>query len=174
MKRIILIAIVAGCFGAYHARAGSVWDTVGDFFAANPTNKWDLSGYGIALNSDDFAEGVRPNGWGGGTRIGYWLNPSVGAALDANYAQSSWTFTSLALTARGTFAIGEAARVTPYVLAGAGWNINGPARSVVAVAGGGAVLDLKPVRWFKFFGEFQHVTTSEPQNRVLFGIVKSF
>lgn len=173
MKTIKHIIVITALTLTTYAHAGFL-DVVGDFFANNPTNRWDLSGYGIALNSDNFAEGVKPDGWGGGTRIGYWATPFLGAALDLNYAASSWTFTSLALTARGTFSIGSVADVTPYASAGAGWNINGPEKSIVAVAGAGAVLDIKKIRWFKLFAEYQHVTTTEPQNRILFGITKSF
>jgi hypothetical protein len=169
-----LTTLALACCAGFTCSAGSLWDAVGDFFANNPTNSWDVSGYGIYLNSGKLAEGVKPNGFGGGARLGYWLSPSVGAALDASYADSSWTFMSLGLAGRGTVNVGGYASLTLYATAGPGWNVRGPEQRLVAEAGGGAVLEIKALKWLQFFGEYQYITTSAPQERIIFGLVRRF
>ncbi len=166
--------LAAVCLLAFNAQAGSAWDTIGDFFAANPTNSFDLSAYGLKNLSTE-VPGIA-NGLGGGARIGYWLTPSVGAALDVSYCESSWTFASLGLAGRGTFHVGSLLDVTPYVSAGPGWNIEatGLGQSIVAVAGGGATITITKWKGLSFFAEYTKVLTEKQQDRVQFGITKRF
>lgn len=143
-------------------------DTAKQFVANNPTNTWDTSVYALANRTSKF-------GYGGGVRVGYWMNPSVGAALDANYCDSSWTFTSLGLTARGTVNVSTIATVSPYATVGAGWNINGAQQTVVAVVGAGGTLHIKGWDYFDLFGEYQKVTLSpDSQQRLLVGLTRKF
>jgi hypothetical protein len=167
--------------------ASSIGNIFKDFFHNNPTNTWDVSGYGVVSRSDHF-------GYGAGTRVGYWMTPVAGAALDFNYCDSSWTFTSLALAARGTIKLSTLGTASPYASLGAGWNIRGGpvstsansfsisggpnatiySSSVVGVVATGAQVHLNLIQWFDFFGEYQHLTMSPNQDRVLFGITHRF
>ena len=113
-------------------------------------------------------------GLGGGARIAYWVDKSIGAALDASYCDSSWTFASLALAGRGTFNLGTVAKFTPYVTAGPGWNIRGPSQSVVAVAGGGGSLSFTKLPKLAFFGEFVTILNDTSVQRVQAGITYRF
>jgi hypothetical protein len=170
---IALLALFAVGARAQTNTPSGIGQTVKNFFANNPTNTWDVSGYGLASRSDHF-------GYGAGTRFGYWLTPSVGAALDFNYCDSSWTFTSLGLAGRGTINVGPLGSVSPYASIGAGWNIRGGTvpgsynQSVVAVAGGGATIHIAAIKWFDFVGEYQHLTMNPNQDRILFGITRRF
>jgi hypothetical protein len=176
--KLILLAAVIGlvaliAVGARGQDSTGIGGIVKDFFANNPTNTWDVSGFGLVSRSDHF-------GYGAGTRVGYWITPSVGAALDFNYCDSSWTFTSLGLAGRGTINVKNIGFVSPYATVGAGWNINGGdvpgtyQQSVVAVAGTGATIHINAIKWFDFVGEYQHVTMTPNQDRILFGITRRF
>jgi len=170
MKKLTTLA--ATLLLAFTTSAG-IMDVVSDFFAANPTNSWDVSTYGLK-NVTSETPGIS-GGLGAGARIGYWLTPFAGVALDGSYCDSSWTFASLGIAARGTFRIGTVATVTPYVTAGPGWNIQSDlTKEVVAVAGAGA-----SVTWTKYpsvsaFGEYVSILTDKQQNRVQFGLTKRF
>ena len=154
----------------------SIGTTVAQFFANNPQNSWDVSGYG--LNNVAQSQLDISKGWGGGARVGYWLNPSVGASLDLSYCNSSWTFASIGLAGRGTITFGTLGTISPYITAGPGLNIksaaNGATPTVVVVAGGGATIHVNAIKWCDFFGEYRHVTTTEPQDLIAFGITKHF
>jgi len=182
MKKL-LTTILSACLLAASLSAqaqtnsGSILGTIEAFFANNPTNSWETSVYG--LNNITQSKLSLADGWGGGARIGYWLTRSVGANLDVSYCDSSWTFASLGLAGRGTINLGTLGSVTPYITAGPGWNAKTKdgvtTQKAVVVAGGGATLDLKAIKWCSFFAEYDHVTTSpDPQNRIIFGITKRF
>lgn len=145
---------------------GGVWGTISDFFANNPTNTFDLTGYGIY--------DITTKGAGGGARVGYWITPSVGAALDVGYCDSSWTFANLGLSGRGTVKLGDIANLTLHASAGPGWNINGQSQSVVVFASTGGTLHINKWKYFDFLGEYQHVTTEANQDRVIFGLTRKF
>jgi hypothetical protein len=171
MKRIVAILAL---FGAILARAEGPLDWVNQFFSNNPTEKWDVWAYGIHLNSPGKADGVAAYGFGGGTALSYWLNPAVGAKLSLDWADSSWTLASLGMSARGTIRFGDSISVSPFVEAGPGWNVRGPAKSIVAVAGGGATVSISGLP-FDIFGGYQYITTSpKEQERILFGVNFSF
>jgi hypothetical protein len=42
------------------------------------------------------------------------------------------------------------------------------------VAASGATVHINAIQWFDFFGEYQHLTTTPGQDRVLFGITWKF
>jgi hypothetical protein len=154
----------------------SIGTTVAAFFAGNPTNSWDVSAYGVCNTKSTLQDVAK--GWGAGARVGYWLNPSVGASIDLSYCDSSWTFASIGLAGRGTIKLGSIGTVSPYITAGPGVNIKSSASGVeptiVVVAGGGATLHFDKLKWCDFFGEYRHVTTTEAQDLITFGIVKKF
>ena len=183
MKRIKVAAAIIGLALASvitvpaQTNTGGFWDTIGQFLSNNPTNSWDVSAYAV-YNLTDTPESVADN-LGAGTRISYWIDPSIGAALDFSYCNNSWTFASLALQARGTIHLKNFADISPYVLAGPGWNIEtGDGRlttddlapSIVAVAGGGVSVAFHKLPKWSGFGEYVHITTREPQNRIQTGI----
>ena len=185
MKKILILigvaALLATATQAQTTPGTSIWTDIGNAFGSvfknNPTNTWDVSMYG--LNDISKSKLDIKDGWGAGVRVGYWLSPAIGASVDVSYCDASWTFASLGLTARATFNVGSFASVTPYVVAGPGWNVskglNGVTGSVVAVAGAGGELDIKAVKWCKFFGEYSRVIGSgDVQERVQFGIKKTF
>src|SRR3990167_6057277 len=147
MKKHITLLAAACLLAVSTSQAGTLWDTVGDFFAQNPTNSWDVSAYGLKNLSTD-PPGIA-NGLGGGARVGYWLTPNIGAALDVSYCETSWTFASLGIAARGTFHIG-------------------------ALAGGGASVTLKKWPSWAAFAEYTTVLTEKEQRRVVFGLTKRF
>jgi hypothetical protein len=154
------------------AQTNSIWqemiDSAKQFVANNPTNTYDVSVYGVANKTDKY-------GYGGGLRVGYWMTPSVGAALDLNYCDSSWMFTSLGLAGRGTIKAGTIATVSLYASAGAGWNIQGAEQTVVGVVGTGGTLHINGWDYFDLFSEYQHVTISpDSQNRILVGLTRRF
>ena len=173
MKKHITLLAAACLLAVSTSQAGTLWDTVGDFFAQNPTNSWDVSAYGLKNLSTD-PPGIA-NGLGGGARVGYWLTPNIGAALDVSYCETSWTFASLGIAARGTFHIGSL-DVTPYISAGPGWNIDakGLGPEIVALAGGGASVTLKKWPSWAAFAEYTTVLTEKEQRRVVFGLTKRF
>ena len=155
------------------AQGATLWDdiskVIGNFFNNAPTNTWEVGGYGIYISDAEAAE-ITADSFGGGARVQYKVSPSLGAALDLSYARSSWTFASLAFTVQGGINFGQTATLAPYVFAGPGWNIKGPEQSIVAVTGGGADLDIKALKWFKFFGEYRYITTTDPQDQIVFGV----
>jgi ABC-type amino acid transport substrate-binding protein len=170
--KLTLLAAALCCGFSAQAQTNTIWqqmiDTAKQFVANNPTNTWDASVYALANRTDKF-------GYGGGARVGYWMNPSVGAALDVNWCDHAWTFTSLGLTARGTINVGTVATVSPYGTVGAGWNIHGADQTVVAVVGTGGVLHINGFDWFDIFSEYQKVTLSpDSQQRLLLGITRKF
>ena len=142
---------------------------VKDFFTDNPTNIYDVSTYAVVSRNAHY-------GYGGGVRVGYWITPSVGAALDVNYADSSWMFTSLGLAGRGTINLSTYGALTLYATAGAGWDINsGASPTVVGVVGSGGNLHINGFDWFDMFGEYQYITLSpENQQRIVAGITRKF
>ncbi len=147
--------------------ASGIWGEVQKFFANNPTNKLDLSSYALFSTQ-------ATNGWGGGLRASYWLTPAVGAAIQVDYCDSSWTFASLGLAGRGTLTLGSIGSLTPYVTAGPAWNIRGKTPSLVAEAGAGGELAINAIKWLRFFGEYQHITVEPAQDRFLIGITHPF
>lgn len=172
-KLLVIIGLSTLLSVSVNAQSTNPVSVVKSFFANNPTNTWDITGYGL--------QNLDTTSFGAGARVGYWLTPSVGAALDASYCDSSWTFMSLGLAARGTVKLGDVGSVSPFITAGAGWNVKTPAdlgdelkQTVVAVAGGGATLHFEKVKWFDFFGEYQYVSGIEGGNRILFGLTKRF
>jgi hypothetical protein len=178
MKKLIIVTslFVAISLQAQSNIVSDIKGTVVQFLAQNPTNTWDVTSY--IVNNTTSSRLAISEGWGGGARVGYWLNPSVGASLDINYCEGAWTFTSLGLAARGTINLGSFGSVSPYATLGAGWNMTGSGAgataSVVAVAGSGGTLHINSIKWFDFMGEYQHITTTIPQDRIVFGIVKRF
>ena len=171
-KYIIGLAVVM-LAGITTQASDSVWQQMVNtgvaFIKNNPTNTYDVSTYAVVSQSDKY-------GYGAGARIGYWINPSVGAALDVNYCGNSWMFTSLGLAGRGTINLPPQATLGLYATAGAGWNWNnGASPTVAAVVGAGGTLHINNFDWFDLFGEYQHVTLSpDSQNRVLLGVTKRF
>lgn len=154
-----------------------ITDMAQQMFNNNPSNTWDVSTY--ALNNLNSTAQDAAKGWGAGAKIGYWLNPSVGTTLDVSYCNSTWTFASLSLTARGTINISSFGTISPYVYAGPGYSFTksetGIEQSVVAVAGSGATLHINKLTWFDFFGEYAHITTTpDAQDRIQFGITRRF
>lgn len=155
-------------------------DVLTQFLLNNPTNSWDVSGYGIVNLSPGFA-GDTAERFGGGTRIGYWLpgtnafSRSVGAALDLSYCDHNWTFASLALEMRGTVYLGQHSFLTLHVATGPGFNLDGAGNNstvVFDVASGGTLhIDGLPV---DILAEYQHVSTSPAQDRVVLGLTKHF
>lgn len=175
MKKLKKLKTFAIAFALSAASAGaSVLDLIEEFINNNPSQKWEVWSYGIKLNSPGKADGVAAYGLGGGAAISYWINPSVGAKLSADWCDSSWTFASLGMTARGTVRLADSVALSPFAEAGPGWNVKGPERSVVAVAGAGATLSIKGAP-FDIFGAYQYVTTSpREQERILFGLKLKF
>jgi hypothetical protein len=173
MKKILSISLVL--LGLLETNAG----VIGDFFGQNPTNTWDVSTY--ALNNLTSSKLDVSKGWGGGIRTGYWLTPSVGAALDLSYCDQSWTFATIGLTARGTINLGAIGSVSPYAVAGPGYTFtrSGTGQTInqelVAKAGAGAVVHLSFLKWADLFGEYSYTTTSpKEQELVIFGFTKRF
>ena len=166
MKRIITLAAVLML--AASAQASSFWDNVQTFFDNAPTNKVDIGLYGVK----DVTLGKTPQlyGLGAGLSLSYWITPVVGAALRVDYCDSSWTATSLALSGRGAVNIGTFAKFTPYVFVGPAWNIKGPSQEFVVDAGGGGEVSFTKWPKWAFFGEFHHLTTTEPIDRIEAGI----
>lgn len=167
MKKLILAIGVALCCVTVNAQFSSnVLSTVDSFFKNNPTNAIDITAYGLQV--------VESKEFGAGTRMSYWLTPSVGAALDVSYVNGNWTFTSLALGARGTVKLGDAGSVSPFVSAGSGWNIKGPEETIVAIGTAGATIHINRIKYFDLFGEYQYISGKETENRIAFGITKKF
>lgn len=168
-----LTTLIIAAFVAVSAQGGSVWDAIGDFFKNNPTNTFDVSAYGLVNVADSVP--TLKDGIGGGGRVGYWLTPAIGAALDLSYCDHSWTFASLSLAGRGTINVGQLGTLSTYLMAGPGWNIETSLeQDVVAVAGGGASLTFKKWPTVALFGEYQQVFTDREQQRVAFGVTKRF
>lgn len=168
---IIGLVLMAGI--SVQAQTNSLWQDMlqagKTFIANNPTNTYDVSVYGVASQSDKY-------GYGAGVRVGYWLSPSIGAALDVNYCDSSWMFTSLGLTGRGTLNLSTVGTLGLYATAGAGWNWNASTgKTIVAVVGAGGTLHINGWDYFDGFAEYQHVTLSpDNQNRLLLGLTRKF
>lgn len=176
MKKLITVIGVAALLATVNAQetGGGLWDTLGTFFKNNPTNSWDVSSYGLWKESAATLSLNKASSFGAGARVGYWITPAVGAALDLSYCDRSWTFASLGLAGRATITLGSVGTLSPYASVGPGWNIQGEQKSIVAVAAGGATLHINKLPWFDLFGEYQHITTTETQNRIAFGLTKRF
>ena len=175
LKSFIGVAALLATLTSAQAQTNttSVWSQMladaKTFIANNPTNIYDVSTYAVVSRNAHY-------GYGGGVRVGYWITPSVGAALDVNYADSSWMFTSLGLAGRGTINLSTYGALTLYATAGAGWDINsGASPTVVGVVGSGGNLHINGFDWFDMFGEYQYITLSpENQQRIVAGITRKF
>lgn len=146
-----------------------IGNTVIQFFKNNPTNTFDVSGYGLM-------DTAATNGFGGGARLSYWPSPMVGASIDLSYCDRSWTFASLAIDLRGTIHLFSGVDLTPYGAVGPGWNIQGKGSSPVVFTATGGSVRISPLAKYvdAFFGEFQYVTTSPPEKRFAVGLTKRF
>jgi hypothetical protein len=175
MKKLISISIgLALCASAAVAQTNTFGNQVSAFFRQNPTTLWEVGGYGMAdVTSQTLSKDL--GGYGGGGRVSYWITPSVGAALDVNYSgNGGLSYGVFSLAGRGTLHLGKVADVTLYGIGGPGYQLKGGNKSLIAMIGSGG--DVKPsfFKWGKFFGEYQHRTTSPETRLVLFGIKKEF
>lgn len=178
MKRILATIGLALLVGVTNIRAQSndFTSQVSAFFANNPTDLWELGAYAMAdVTGQQLPQDMQ--GVGGGLRLSYWINPSVGVALDANYyANGGLSYGVFSMAGRGTARLGTLADVTFYAIGGPGYQLKGGNKSLIAMVGTGVDIRFGFLKraGVVVFGEFQHRTTSPVTDLGVCGLKRGF
>jgi hypothetical protein len=175
MKRLITIIGLVLCVSVTNlqAQTNDFTSQVAAFFEQNPKALWELGAYAM-LDTTGQQLPQNMGDIGGGIRLSYWINPSVGAALDANYIDGGLSYGVLSMTGRGTAHLGTFADLTFYAIGGPGYQLKGGNKSLIAMVGTGVDVRLAAVKFAKFFAEYQHRTTTPATDLVVVGLKKEF
>ena len=175
IKFSLLVGLIAAAFSVIpiQAQTNTFTDQVAAFFQNNPTNLWELGAYGMAdVTGQTIPKSLA--GIGGGLRLAYWINSSVGVALDGNYIDGGIGYGVFSMTGRGTARLGTFADLTFYAIGGPGYLLRGGNKQLIAMVGTGVDVKLQAFKFAKFFAEIQHRTTSPTTDLAVFGMKKEF
>jgi len=152
------------------SQAQTPLEMLSKFFGNAPTNTWELKTY-VAYDDSPAPEKIA-YGLGGGARLSYLVASGLQTCLDLNWCEGGWTFGTFSVELRGGVNIGSIAKLSPYAFAGPGWSFQSWAgdKSLVAVAGAGADIDIPAVKWLKLFAEYQKRTTNPETTLLIAGV----